>query len=238
MSKIGICDWGIGGLGTVKAIRETLNSSVDIVYYSDSGYTPYGKVPEAELRKRWLEVQEFFRHESVELIIVACNALSTVVKSGEAVTIASAVSKMLEKMKNARVGVIGGERTIKSKIYDYGFEGHRFQIAQPLSALVERGVVKGNEVEMVIRRVIDSIRPVDHIVLACTHYPVLIEVMNSLYPDMEFLDPVNSLIADLDFCLEGEGKTKYFTSGSASQFIESTRKAFNVKVDFVEEVSW
>lgn len=51
MAKIGICDWGIGGLGVYKELRKR-GSNADIVYFSDSGYTPYGKVPKDELHER------------------------------------------------------------------------------------------------------------------------------------------------------------------------------------------
>src|SRR5688572_32066629 len=75
--KIGICDYGIGGIGLYKLIRE--KTTADIIYFSDSGYTPYGKVAKEELENRIETVFEFLRSKGAEKIAVACNAASTVI---------------------------------------------------------------------------------------------------------------------------------------------------------------
>ena len=48
--KLGILDWGVGGLFALEMARQR-EPSLDLVYLSDAGNTPYGKQPRSELRR-------------------------------------------------------------------------------------------------------------------------------------------------------------------------------------------
>lgn len=229
MAKIGICDWGIGGLGTYKLLRERSLSSVDVIYFSDAGFTPYGRVPRNKLFERWLKVKNFFDKHEVDDIIVACNALSTVVEPEKGIiTIATVVKELVNQYKNEKVAIIGGVRTIESGIYELGFEEHVFSVAQPLSALVEKGMIMGREVEEEITKIIDPIKDVRKVILACTHYPSLIPVMQKLYPEIEFIDPAEELINGLKLSLNGNGSLKCFTSGSPVEMNRCSSEVWNL----------
>lgn len=162
---------------------------------------------------------------------MACNALSTVVESEEEIiTIATAVKGLVNQYRDEKVAIIGGVRTIESGIYDLGFEKHVFGIAQPLSALVEKGVIEGAAVEGEIRKILDPIQDVRKIIMACTHYPVLIPVFAKLYPDIEFIDPVSELLKDLPKELSGENTSKFFTSGDMQEMLGSVQKCWDLNL--------
>lgn len=78
-NSIGIIDWGIGGLSVYKELRRQHNSD-NYVYFSDSGYTPYGKSKKPELIKRLNTIIQFFRNKNISNVIIACNAASTVLE--------------------------------------------------------------------------------------------------------------------------------------------------------------
>lgn len=237
--KIGICDWGIGGLGVYKGIREEIRSSVDVIYFSDAGYTPYGKVPAKELKQRWIEVKSYLINQGVEKIIIACNALSTVVDpTANIITISSVVKDLLIENKNDDIVVIGGHRTIESGIYDLGFGKYVGKIAQPLSALVERGILAGEEVDLEIKKVIDYEGSIGKVMLACTHYPALMPEMKKLYPNIEFVDPSSSLIKELNLPNSGCNTIRCFTTGDIDQMKVSAQKAWGIDLDEVEKVEF
>ena len=73
--KIGINDFGIGGLGLYKLLR--VQTTADLVYFSDSGYHPYGTLSRTELQDRLQKVIDFFHSQDVQHIAVACHAAST-----------------------------------------------------------------------------------------------------------------------------------------------------------------
>lgn len=230
MSKIAICDWGIGGLGFYKSLREDLRSSVDVIYFSDAGFMPYGKVSKEALKARWQKVRSFLLNKEVDLIVVACNALSTVVSEEDTISIATAVKKLVQEHKDEKVVVLGGKRTIESKIYDLGFRNHSGIIAQPLSALVERGVIEGNEVKEQVSQILSSLNKQDKVILACTHYPVLIPVMQELHPGVAFFDPVGELLPQMKEHLEGNDRSEFYTTGDVNQMKYSAGTAFGVSI--------
>ncbi|CAG5080408.1 glutamate racemase [Parvicella tangerina] len=234
--KIGICDWGIGGLGLVKAMQDR-EVAGDIVYFSDAGYTPYGKVDEALLRKRWNQVKGFLRGQGAEQIVVACNALSTVVENEKKViTVGNAVKSIIKEYSRSRLAILGGFRTIESKIYDFGFKGHTGWVAQPLSALVERGVLEGPEVIEEVHRIINQIGQVEVIVLACTHYPALMPVLKELYPDTKFIDPTERLLSDVTELSIQHGELTCYTTGNTTQMMASTQKAWGMVLHKVSQI--
>ena len=64
---IGICDWGIGGLGFYKLLREH-RSDVDVVYLGDQGEVPYGRVPKPLLAARMEAVLPLCRERGTTIV--------------------------------------------------------------------------------------------------------------------------------------------------------------------------
>ena len=94
----------------------------------------------------------------------------------------------LQSKSTPSLHVIGGKRTVESQIYKKeGLIEHTAQIAQPLSACIEKGVVAGAEVDAILHQVLDP--NARHLLLACTHYEVLLNKLFCLErtkPHFEF----------------------------------------------------
>lgn len=73
-----VIDWGIGGFGVVREL-ERRSPGMGFVYFSDGGFTPYGKAKAGALVVRLERVARFFFDRGVRRVVVACNAASTVV---------------------------------------------------------------------------------------------------------------------------------------------------------------
>src|SRR5215470_14031615 len=108
---LGIIDWGIGGISIYKAIKDRLGP-LPIIYFSDTGVTPYGKMSRPELVARLNTVVRFLKERGVTHLAVGCNAASTAIDLIEANgieiegMIASGVAATLKK-KPLRLGLIG-----------------------------------------------------------------------------------------------------------------------------------
>src|SRR5258708_36938566 len=79
-SPIGICDWGIGGLGFYRLLRAE-RPDLDTVYLGDQGAVPYGLLSHRELSARVTRILCFFRQTGVGRVVAACNAASTILPS-------------------------------------------------------------------------------------------------------------------------------------------------------------
>jgi glutamate racemase len=205
--RIGVLDWGIGGIDTLMRLAARLPDRA-FVYWSDSGFTPYGKVPAEALAAR---IREIARRMQCETLVVACNAASTVLASldlpvpvygviapGIAAALASGVT---------RIGILGGDRTIAAGLHARALAAAgRFPIpvaAQPLSAHVEAGRLDGPEVLADILPLADRLADAEAILLACTHYPALRPVFERVLPGRRWLDPVDPLVDDVARAMAG-----------------------------------
>src|SRR2546423_624412 len=119
--QTGMLDWGIGGLTVYRELKR-LDPLRSIVYFSDSGATPYGKLSQTALEKRVSRVGDYILGRGIHELIIACNAASTVVPrlrrkyAGCGLRMVDVISSGIRLAEGAswrRLGVIGGERTIR-----------------------------------------------------------------------------------------------------------------------------
>lgn len=240
---IGIMDWGIGGLTVYKALRAR-GLTTDVLYFSDSGATPYGKLSRAELRERIARIAELFEQRGVTQVLVGCHSASSALDPDEATgrecfgrvafeSIIPAAVRLSERSAAQRLGVIGGERTIRSGVYARALASSGKQLtfcaAQPLSAFVEAGELRSPAVEAEVRRVLAALGPIDAMLIACTHYPALTPLFAAVAPGVELLDPGDEMIAAARE--SGSSRLEFITSGDRAASVRGARLAFGVAID-------
>src|SRR5215213_7363277 len=188
MSRLGILDWGIGGISIYRLIKER-SPGTSIVYFSDTGATPYGKMSRSELVKRLDDVIIFLKSRNVSQLIIGCNAASTAIDAldDHGIDIKGMIDSGVEvaaRAKPTRLGLIGGRRTVLSGVYRKAFERRGIaveqRIAQPLSGLIENGDTGSDKLRAEAARILRPIRNSSHILLACTHYPAIAPLLKDL----------------------------------------------------------
>jgi glutamate racemase len=248
--RLAVLDWGIGGLGFLSLLAAR-HPGAGAVYLSDVGFTPYGKVPRRALAARVDHVLRHLRDAyGVDHAVLACNAASTVLpdlaapREGVAVAgvIAPAVAA-LAGMAPARIGVIGGGRTVRSGAYGRGLRaaGHhvRQRVAQPLSAHVEAGRLEGEAVRGDVARILDPLRDVEILVLACTHYPALGPLLTECCPRASLFDPAAATLArmEAEWPAAALGPHQFLTTGDPEPMRRSARLAFRMELGPIESVA-
>jgi glutamate racemase len=242
-----VMDWGIGGLSVYREIKRC-DPKRSIVYFSDSGTTPYGKLPPQKLESRVAQVCEHFMQRGIREMVIACNAAGTAapwLRSRYAscgLRIVDVISSGIRMIKNTsfrRLGVIGGRRTILSRIYQRALSTKRRKItgriAQPLSALIERGELNTPLMNETLRAILTPLRHSDGILLACTHYPAVRHLIQPLVPDSEILDPsamtAEELVGANGIHRQNGPPDLFLTTGDPVQSRRAARLAFDIKID-------
>jgi len=236
MEKIGVCDWGIGGIGMLQHLK--LMQNYEVVYLSDAGFMPYGKVAEKELSERWNEVKAFFKSKNINKIAIACNALSTVVElNDDFINVIESGLALVKDCGAKRIGVTGGYRTIESNSYKTPLEAAGYDVVQSvgqvLSSKVEAGDLVSEETTESIREVFSPLINCDYVVLACTHYPVLSKQILSIYPQIKLLDPALKMaetISNKWKSNQNEFNIEWYTTGNTETMIHSARISFNENI--------
>ena len=200
---LGVVDWGIGGLGLVRALDQAA-PGLPVLYWSDAGATPYGRMRVDELAGRLTAVVDALAERGATEVVLACNAASTVVgKLGaSAIPVEGIIEHGLASVAEeltGQVGVVGGRRTIAAGHYRRGLARRGrvvlSRVAQPLSAHIEAGRTGSPEFRSDLVKILAPLRRVDALVLACTHYPAARRWFAAALPHALLIDPAERLAA-------------------------------------------
>ncbi len=195
---IGVFDSGIGGLTVVRELVERLPNE-EIVYFGDTARLPYGtKSPETVLRFSRQNLA-FLKEKNVKLIVVACNtassiALSTLVEEEEMPVVGvllPGARAAARATRNKRVGVIGTTATIRSGAYEAALNDIEpgieiWSLPCPLFVpLAEEGWLDNEITFLTAKRYLEPLAGfgADTLVLGCTHYPLLKDVIARVVGD-------------------------------------------------------
>jgi glutamate racemase len=189
---IGIFDSGVGGLTVMKEIVELLPHE-NIVYFGDTARLPYGeKSPETIIRYS-IENAKFLHECDIKVLVIACNTASAYaienvrqfVNIPVIGVIEPGAAKAVEVTKLNRIAVLGTKATIKSGVYQKEIEKRLpgcFVLAKPCPLfvpLVEENFILHPVTEMVVKEYLLEVRDagIDTLLLGCTHYPLLKEII-------------------------------------------------------------
>ena len=192
---IGIFDSGVGGLTVYRALHNRLPNE-RFVYLGDTARVPYGTKSLATVERYAIENSEFLAAGGIKLLVVACNTASALAlpkireKIGLDVVgvIGPGARKAVEITKgdtNAKIAVIATEATVSSNAYAASIRqaSRKVEVLQsacPLFVpLAEENWTREAETFSIARKYLQKI--VDFkphaLVLGCTHYPILREVI-------------------------------------------------------------
>ena len=244
--KLGILDWGIGGVGFYALARARL-PGLPVVYWSDSGTIPYGRQAPAELARRVAAVARWLKGEAgVTHLAIACNAASSVLPGLDptdetlpemaGVIEHGARAALQRSVSGQTIGVVGGRRTIRSGAWRRALPGRavRQRIAQPISARVEAGDLGSAGLRSELDAIMAPLRAVDLLVLACTHYPALRDAFAARAPGAAIVDPAAELLAwavdawGLESAAAGGEPDRVLTTGDVVATARSARLAFGM----------
>ena len=203
---IGVFDSGLGGLTAVRELARIMPEE-ELVYFGDTGRVPYGsKSPETIIKYARQDVA-FLNTFDPKAIVIACGTVSTTaletLRQECAVPIFGVVEPAARAAarltRNKKVGLIGTEASIRSGAYGRALaalDPLAEVIAQPcplLVPLVENGRCRpGDSVaETVVAEYLAPVKAqgVDTLVLGCTHYPLLKDIITGyMGPDTALVD--------------------------------------------------
>ena len=221
LAPVGVFDSGVCGLTVAREIMRQLPNE-KIVYFGDTARVPYGSKSKETILRYSRQIIRFLKTKGVKAIVVACNTASAlaleeirdeidmpiigVVKPGAKVAV--------EKTVNKRVGVIATEATISSGLYTDYIKAQDADVtvyskACPLFVpLVEEGWLKDSVTEEVARRYLEELKEqnIDTLVLGCTHYPLLRNMIGKLMGDeVTLVNPAYETAVSLGELLEEKG---------------------------------
>lgn len=192
---IGIFDSGVGGLTVYRALHNRLPNE-HFIYLGDTARVPYGTKSLATVERYAIENSQFLAEQGIKMLVVACNTASALAlpKIREAIgldvvgVIGPGGRKAVEITKenpHPKIGVIATEATVQSDAYAEAIRrasesAEVFQTACPLFVpLAEEMWTSEPETFSIAKKYLQKLidKDIDALVLGCTHYPILRDVI-------------------------------------------------------------
>lgn len=242
---IGVFDSGLGGLTVFKEISKQLPGE-SLIYFGDSGRAPYGTKSRETVVKYTLQDIRFLMSQDIKMMVIACNTMSAhsyeIVKESVNIpiieVIGSGAKAAVAQTKNKKLGVIGTNATINSGAYQKAINklDSSISVVQKACPLFVPLVEEGqewwdNDIALnIAQKYLADLRDtgVDTLVLGCTHYPLLENVISRVMGEnvklvssaTEVAGVVKKLIIDNNIQCDTNSASeyRYYTSDSIEKF--------------------
>lgn len=188
---IGIFDSGVGGLTVYRALHERLPNE-RFVYLGDTARVPYGTKSLATVERYAIENALFLASHGIKILVVACNTASALalpkIRQAVGIEVVGVIgpgARKAARLAKNKIGVIATEATVASHAYRKAIEltGAAVEVIEkacPLFVpLAEEGWTLAAETRTIARKYLAEIKlaKVEALVLGCTHYPILRDVI-------------------------------------------------------------
>jgi glutamate racemase len=233
-----VFDSGLGGLTVLREIAKA-RDDLALIYAADDAAFPYGRLGDRELAARVdLVMGELIARYSPDLVVIACNTASTltlpILRAKHSIPFVGtvpAVKPACASSRTKRISVLATPGTVKrdytrALIAEFAADCEVDLVGSPeLAAHAERELHGAPVSDAAILAEIgpafrDDGRRTDTVVLACTHYPLLIERLRKLEPwPVEWIDSSPAIARRAASLLpppgsrSGEPIRLHFTSG-------------------------
>jgi glutamate racemase len=265
-APLGVFDSGLGGLTVVRALRLALPAE-NIVYLGDTARVPYGTKAPSTVIKYALACARLLVDHGVKALVVACNTASAVAPERLRIeldipvlgVIEPGARAAVEATRSGRIGVLATAGTIASGAYPRAvaqLSTRAEVVGQPAPLLVplaEEGWTEGEVPRLVVRRYIEALARanVDVVLLGCTHYPLLREVIETevragIGPEVAIVDSAGATASDVSAFLRAralacearaiDGRVRLLVTDLPRAFHETARRFLGGDVGQVEQL--
>ncbi len=190
---IGIFDSGVGGITILNAIKNLLPNE-NVIYLSDNFNSPYGEKSNEQINYLCKKNTDWLLSKNCKLIVVACNTATTNSISYlinlydiNFIGFEPAIKPAALNTKTGSIGVLATKGTLSSQLFNTTSNDYCDNIniieknGDGLVELIENGINSGNELQKLLNKYIQPMikSNIDHLVLGCTHYPLIKESIES-----------------------------------------------------------
>jgi glutamate racemase len=260
-NPIGIFDSGIGGLTVVKSLDTSL-ANEKIIYFGDTARVPYGSKSNSTVIEYSKQNTTFLLSKNVKMIVVACNTASSIaletLRSEFEIPIVGMIDPgakaAIKSTQNKRIGVIGTEATISNKAYSNALlklddSLKVYEKACPLFVpLAEEGWINHQATKLVAEEYLTELKNenIDTLILGCTHYPILRNVIQEVIgKNVTLIDSGSAASVEVEAYLSGRGirnasnvlgTHEYYVSDVPKKFKQIAERFLGREVEHVNKV--
>ena len=252
---IGVMDSGMGGISVLRELAGLLPHE-NFVFYGDSANAPYGSRSTEEIYQLTEQVVQKLLKRGVKAVVIACNTASSAAGARlraeypelPIVAIEPALKPAVIACPGGRVVVLATEATLRERKFaglleEWKEKAEMIKLPLPgLPEFVERGELDSPQLRKFLQGFFVQLadRPVDGVVLGCTHYPFVRKVIAELLgPQVKVFDGAAGTARQLRRRLysrrlltanQQPGSIQWLNSSPEPEMIELSKKLFTITI--------
>lgn len=220
-NSIGIFDSGLGGISVLNKCINIMPNE-DFIYFADKKNAPYGDKTKDEIISLMMNVMDnVFIPNNVKAVVIACNTATNatidILRDKYSIDIIGTEPAIKPAIKQCpddkKTIVLATESTINSSRFKTKLNSLNSDKCIPLgcSGLVE--LIESNKKDEINHYLVDKFKnisplDIDSVVLGCTHYPFIVDLIKSaLNSDVGFFDGGDGVARRLKYILDEKGLT-------------------------------
>jgi glutamate racemase len=242
--SIGVLDSGIGGLSVLRHIHKLLPEHATL-FVADQAHIPYGPRSTEEITAFVDGVTQFLLGEGAKVIVIACNTASAAslyamrerYPGVPFVGMEPAIKPALAATRSGVIGVLSTQATAQGHLYRRLLEQYAqdarivTQVAPEMVRIAEEQSQHNSESQAIIQAYLEPMikAGADQIVLACTHFPFIVDALQQITGDgVSYIDPGPAVARQTerlwpDGIVAGALQHHYYTTGAADKFRQKVK---------------
>jgi glutamate racemase len=242
-NPIGVFDSGVGGLTVLRSLEKLLPSE-NFIYFGDTARVPYGNKSDSTVMRYSFENALFLLRKGAKLLVIACNSATSVAfpeldnyfKIPVIGVIKPGAKAAVNASRGGGIGVIGTAATIRSGAYQQSIAELDSSLSiTPISCplfvpLAEEGWQDDEICLSIAKRYLSPVigSSIDTLVLGCTHYPLLADVIQrAVGPSVVLVDSADTAAIEVKAVLASNGLlNSSLKKGSLSFFLSDFQEHF------------
>ena len=215
---IAIIDSGIGGVSILNKLIEKYQSG-NFIYFADNLNMPYGTKSKSFIKRRILSIIDDLKSKYyVDLIIVACNTASAI-------------------LKNIKIkGVITLEFNNKCATYlttpltEKNLKGLSVISNPNLAKEIEDNIDNKKKLELIVKKEVKrhKLNKISELILGCTHYELVSEIFKKYCTKTNVISNSDYILKEINLEVDTDDLTIYFiTSKQDKSYIEKIKSMIN-----------
>lgn len=250
-APIGFFDSGVGGLTVLNKVKKIMPNE-SFIFYGDTLHVPYGEKTKEQLLQYSENILKFFEEKGCKAVVMACNTTSAVIYDDikdkynfKLYPVVQSVGKIISHSNIKRLGVFATRATIESNAYTNEIQKYNpsievfGQFCPDWVGIVENNLENDLKSISIIQKDLEQMlknKP-EKIVLGCTHYPYLINILSIFAQKDMFIDPAIPFAQYIKDDLTNDGLLnnsnerfeEFYVSSSPEKFRQSAKMFYNLK---------
>ena len=239
---IALFDSGVGGLTVLNQLKKILPNET-YLYFGDTLHMPYGEKTKTQLLEYSDKIFKYFEKRNCKAVVMACNTTSSQVFEDlkdrynfKIYSIVHSVSEVLGSLDIARLGIFATRGTILSGAYQEKITQINpnmkvfGQFCPDWVHIVEENSMNQLSNIKIIKCDLEKMleNNPQKIVLGCTHYPYLLDVLSEFAPREMFIDPAIDFAKYIKFDLDKQNLLAESKEYGDEFFVSSNPESFKV----------